>query len=47
MTELMKKLTKLTSTVDKLIEDGKKVVAAALEVKETLPKKPPDDKEKV
>lgn len=45
MAEITKKLSKLLSAVDKVIEDGKKVLAAGLDLKNSLPKKPPDDKE--
>jgi hypothetical protein len=43
MADIMKKLTKLINAVDKVIEDGKKVVAAGMDLKESLPKKGPDD----
>ena len=44
MAEITKKLTKLINAVDKLIEDGKKVLAAGMEIKSSLPKKPEDTK---
>jgi hypothetical protein len=51
MPEITKKLSNLIKKVDKLIDDAQKdigaVVAAGKEIKDTLPKKPPDDKEEV
>jgi len=44
MPEITKKLTKLINAVDKLIEDGKKVLAAGIDIKASLPKKPDDEK---
>ena len=45
MPEITKKLNKFISAVDKLIEDGKKVLAVGKEIKDSLPKKPEDEKE--
>jgi len=45
MPEITKKLNKFISAVDKLIEDGKKVLTAGKEIKESLPKKPPENTE--
>jgi hypothetical protein len=44
MPEITKKLTKFINAVDKLIDDGKKVVAAGMDIKASLPKKPDDEK---
>jgi hypothetical protein len=45
MPEITKKVTDFINAVDKLIEDGKKVAAAAMDIKESLPKKPKDKEE--
>jgi len=44
MPEITKKLNKFISAVDKLIEDGKKVLAAGKEIKDSLPKKTENEK---
>lgn len=45
MPDLTKKLTKLFKAVDKLLEDVGKVAAVGKEIKDSFPKKPPDDKQ--
>jgi len=51
MPEFMKKISTLVKTVDKLLNNLQKnageVMTAGKEVRESLPKKDPDDKEKV
>jgi hypothetical protein len=48
MPEITKKIGNLIKKVDKLIDDAQKdigaIIAAGKEIKDTLPKKSPDDK---
>jgi hypothetical protein len=43
MPEITKKITKLMKALDKLLEDGVKVLAAGKEIKDSLPKKSDKD----
>jgi len=48
MPDITKRLTKLLKTVDKLIDDTQRdinmVIAAGKEIKDSLPKRPDDEK---
>jgi hypothetical protein len=51
MPEITKKVGNIIKKVDKLIDDMQKdvnaIIASGKEIKESLPKKPPDDKQEV